>query len=939
MGLPCAWDRSTGDGQTIAIIDLYADGVNHPDLIGKVVDTHIFGTQGGGSCHHGWLTAGAAAAIPNNGICTAGTGYNATVESYVIGFCGISSGARRAATLQAIDDGHQIISVSSSGDLLANSEIQYAVDQGVVFTNSASGNALHRAAEIDGYIYVAQANQNFNHVGGGQYQNQTGADVYALCVGVPRIIDQGDCAMGSGNTSFGSPSIAGIVALMRATNSCLSPQEIEQILKASVAQPIGNNPDGRSAGVVDACVAVQHAEKGMDWVVDSDFVLEAGAEKTVSNNVYVKAGATLTVRGTLAVKWKLIVERGAELIVDGGTLTSHCTAQWAGVRVEGDVSGSQATTGKVTLLPNSVIENANSGISQESNHIPWPATPDYYGGLITSDGAVFQNCNRGVAFMKANNDLSSFNNTTFRNIKNDAVTIWANSGKVFEQCEFENVGKSGILSYDCDSEVTACLFANCHTGVDVVNTYPIIGSGTRIIDNTFVDFVNGVFASSITSTTNTTVSDNYFYGGVTSITVSGMSTFDVLRNIIVGPNMGCRFAATAFANSRETVWRNAFSGGRFGVLANFDNNTEFVSNCFLDNDTQLEVNSGAVYKHQGYTSIGASNCLTPSRRIRVSNSLPFYYYRVDELNCRNPFGNGFDEVDALSDFGNDCIPYNGLVIIERDCDPTDGRSVTEKIAELEDELQRLEEDEEIDLILRDYLIRRYKACIQRLRRWQCRLKFEDIEEEDTAIELASEAMQSSDPLLRFFGFSALMQHDLYDEAMSYLASLRDGSEVMEDFVAIQSINIEYVRNTNQFVYEGSNQQVLEGIAAKVTPVSGFARSLIYQLTGERELLPIITEDSDALLYGRNHQQSHTDLDVTVFPNPTRDNVNLQSSTIELEMAAFKIVDITGKPLVSGRLSSSTGFEIDLSSCPAGIMLLQITDVEGTSVVKRIVKQR
>ena len=57
--------------------------------------------------------------------------------------------------------------------------------------------------------------------------------------------------------------------------------------------------------------------------------------KHLIDNVLVKSGSTLTITDTVEINGgiKIMIEPGAKLVVDGGTLTKYCNARWQGIQV------------------------------------------------------------------------------------------------------------------------------------------------------------------------------------------------------------------------------------------------------------------------------------------------------------------------------------------------------------------------------------------------------------------------------------------------------------------------------------------------------------------------------------------------------------------------------------------------------------------------------
>ena len=206
-------------------------------------------------------------------------------------------------------------------------------------------------------------------------------------------------------------------------------------------------------------------------------------------NIIVHTGAQLTITSTIqmAKNKAIVVERGAKLYLNGGTLT-RCgfDDDWRGVVVEGNSSLPQPSNpyampasnqaGVVVVDNNATIEWARTAIS--TNYFgTWTSTK--WGGLIYAENSTFSNNKRGAEFMKYNfTNKSKFVNCTFDgnstiNATTVGVTIWATNGVTFNRCRFYNMEAEGLLVYDAGAIVKdGNDFQHNRRGISSKATYP-----------------------------------------------------------------------------------------------------------------------------------------------------------------------------------------------------------------------------------------------------------------------------------------------------------------------------------------------------------------------------------------------------------------------------------------------------------------------------------
>ncbi len=313
---PQAWDKSTGVGVRVAVIDT---GVRrHADLAANllpgydfITDTKIAndgtardtdpadpgdwraagecgtGSVAANSSWHGTHVAGTIAAVSNNGVGVAGVAYGAKVVPVrVLGKCGgYTSDIADAITwasggtvtgVPATPYPARVLNLSLGGvgacDVTTQNAINGARSRGAVVV-VAAGNATADAsrytpASCAGVIVVSAVGRT----GAIATYSNFGANVDVAAPGgdgaytVLSTLNSGttkpsaDSYAGYRGTSMATPHVAGIVALMLARNAALTPDQVEARLKTSAAArgfPVACAQCG--SGIVDASAAIDAA--------------------------------------------------------------------------------------------------------------------------------------------------------------------------------------------------------------------------------------------------------------------------------------------------------------------------------------------------------------------------------------------------------------------------------------------------------------------------------------------------------------------------------------------------------------------------------------------------------------------------------------------------------------------------------------------------------
>jgi hypothetical protein len=300
---PSAWDRTTGAGASIGIIDSEFD-TSHPDLQAKV--RNPYNTASGTANYHtgnvqavpgvddvnvlhGTHVAGIAAASTDNGIGTAGGGFDATFVPVRIktsfqpgggnpvdaAFVGDLTEALGYIATQPVG-----VVTMSLGTTRNHPPMQAAIDavraRGITVIASAgnfqteSPNAAIYPASYPGVIAIGntQANDTINpSSSNGNWVDVSapGTDIYSTWdtrdpkPGFLLAGDQGNYNIISG-TSMSAPLVAGLVGLMKAVRPDLTPDEVEALLKGTARDLGSPGADPQfGAGVINAAAAVNAA--------------------------------------------------------------------------------------------------------------------------------------------------------------------------------------------------------------------------------------------------------------------------------------------------------------------------------------------------------------------------------------------------------------------------------------------------------------------------------------------------------------------------------------------------------------------------------------------------------------------------------------------------------------------------------------------------------
>jgi subtilisin family serine protease len=243
IGLPAAWDLTTGDeALVVAVLDTGVQ-LDHPDLASRLVpgiDVVNSDAVAADDHGHGTMVAGIVAAQTDNGAGVAGVTWRGRIMPVkVLDSMGSGTDADVAQGITwAADHGADVVNLSLGGpgsSKVLQAAVDHAVAKGAVVVAAAGNESTdepHWPAAANGVVAVGATTANntlasFSNFG-------AWVDLVAPGVGIASTALGGGYATASG-TSFSSPIVAGVAALARAADPAASAADIAARLSLGAA--------------------------------------------------------------------------------------------------------------------------------------------------------------------------------------------------------------------------------------------------------------------------------------------------------------------------------------------------------------------------------------------------------------------------------------------------------------------------------------------------------------------------------------------------------------------------------------------------------------------------------------------------------------------------------------------------------------------------------
>jgi len=452
IGGPAAWSTTTGSGNiTIAICDTGVDGT-HPDLVTKMVpgwNSYDNNSNSNDVAGHGTAVAGTAAAAGNNSagvasvawgckvmpIRVSDTSGNATFSSIASGLNWAASHGARVANISYIVTGSSTITAAAR---------TFQTNGGVVVASAGNYSAFDSSPD-NPYILTVSATNSDDVL---EPYSNTGNNIDLAAPGSAFTTVRGGGYDAVGGTSYSSPTVAGVVALVLSANPNLTPSQVQDILKQAADDlgPAGWD-SGYGWGRVNAARAVNLATGGapVDIVPPSVSFSSPAAGANVSGTVSVQASASDNV-GVSSVSVSV------DGVLLGATNVAPYSYSWNTTLVSNGAHNLTATArdsaGNASSTSRSVTVTNNNDTSPPTVSITSPQA----GATVTGNVSVFVSVSDNVAVTKvvlyvdgalvASSTVSPFTNRW--NTKKERAGVHTLQCKAYDAAG--NVGASSPLS-------------------------------------------------------------------------------------------------------------------------------------------------------------------------------------------------------------------------------------------------------------------------------------------------------------------------------------------------------------------------------------------------------------------------------------------------------------------------------------------------------------
>jgi hypothetical protein len=535
---------------------------------------------------------------------------------------------------------------------------------------------------------------------------------------------------------------------------------------------------------------------------------------------------------------QILVEMGGKLILNGGKLTNCPNGpNWRGIKVSPDFGfwwGAPPTT-IVEVKNGGIIENAETAI-EAVGQVTFFTTSNVGGAKITvSSNSIIRNCEYGIKLgpLYGVQELSSCTNAQFTNV-DFAINLDNNHGFNLKNCQFS----------ECYADIranTSSLFAdgNDFNGEVVFeNTFPNFTGSTFINNRFYGGSVGGsiLLLDAYSNATDFNIHNNQFFEtGVLSL---GELDFDIEGNDFHGSPEGT-WINDSGSDIINDIHQNKFYDNTYGNSASGVNSVEYLKNCFENTaEFSIEVNEGAsIGLQQGSDQDAAGNCFFASGRLGTGQTSAFFDYYVKSgetpQSCKKPGSGNFAELQAFSDnpfpCGTGINIYGTLPYIVRNCMYGNGISKQQAINLLKAEILRIQNDTNLNPWTKQWLIDKYKKCLDRL------IKQKAKEDKDQSGRESAVQFLLSHPEFRYqsMAYGLVVESGDITRSRTMLNNLSPSDIGETEFVQSQNVLLDYLSDRSGYNAPSTSLSALYSAGLRKHPLAGFSRSIYHTLTGQK----------------------------------------------------------------------------------------------------------
>lgn len=688
-------------------------------------------------------------------------------------------------------------------------------------------------------------------------------------------------------------------------------------------------------------------------------------------NVRVKTGATLTITCELLMpeEGAIVVERGARLIVRGGTIrranTCSVSQYWQGVVAQGNSTAGQPSNpqgiltqeqGAVVLLEEGgMIEGAVTGVSTKFD--PLHDNPAYRGALVQAHDFNFRDCQTGVAFLPYTfPNHSKFEAVRFEQSSTGSmqtgVSILNTDGISFEGCTFEGMSEAGIRSWDAVFSVKQKnRFRGANFGILAGASQPLVGQ-IRVGEaglpadarNEFEDNTVGIRA---TSNARVEILGNNFSDQDFDVAINGTTRSELYDNHFSNAAAGNQFEYTGQSanNARCNHYLNHdvatnIVGKNTGFSFRGEDYNARYYDLFIEG---IQKNPGELPKYNGGIGAALWNYFTLSipENIKTSKVAPygytehFYYVHPDQQ---------LDQRVKPSCAANDspCPNHSLFSVIQSTGDAPDCTSPQSPselchskacLDAVRNEL-KLKTQQLLSNPANEALAAEVQVLTTARERITCDLVSEQMAQQNWA---AIEALLNEDlnPLNRRRLLGAKLAQKQFQPAAAMLHSFPQNSEDDQYFVQIQNLNLARLSNP-AFVLSAAQEAVLQQIASDASPEAGYAQSLLGILKGQ-----VFMPGKPELGEERSAQTAKTALEsLEIAPNPVSEQLTVRMAAApETLERTLELRELSGGGLVKQfEVSEARERSIFVQNLPAGVYVLCLLEQGAVIARKKVIIQ-